>query len=238
LVGRARLNGSDVDPDLISIPQPVPVEPSDPTELDAVSLAVSGAYVYWSSSGADSIGRANANGGDVDPGFIELGALTRGGIAVDEGHLYWATEDAIGRANLDGDDIEPDFLPLHDIHVNDIAVADGDIYWTAFESHGIGRANIDGRHVNRHFITARGFPLAITVGGGGIYWDADETLIGAGRLWIARAKLNGADAQNTMINITRYGASPLAADALGPGSESPPTHHKPRHHGAVRVERR
>jgi hypothetical protein len=236
LVGRARLNGSDVDPNLISIPQPAPIDPSNPTERDASSLAVSGAYVYWT-SGTDNIGRANVNGGSVEPGFIELGVPTEGGVAADEGHVYWATEHAIGRARLDGGDVEPDFMSLEGVHLDGIAAADGHIYWTSIVSHNIGRADLQGRHINRHFITALGFVGDPTIGGGYIYWNDEENLFSAGHKWIARAKLNGGDVQNTLINITRYGAGQLAADALGPGSETAPTHRKPRRHGTVRVGR-
>jgi hypothetical protein len=229
VIGRARLNGSDIDPDLVTLPQPVPENPSDQTERNASSLAVAGAYIYWSSD-IDGIGRAKAGGGGggggggVEPYFIKLEAPAEGGgPAADAGHIYWASEHAIGRANLDGSDVEPDFLPLVGSHLNGIAVGDGHIYWTARETHDIGRADLDGRHVNPRFITALGFAAGPAVGGSYIYWH-EETLIGTGRLWIARADLNGGDVRNTLINITRYGTDQLAADALGPGGDNRSTH--------------
>jgi hypothetical protein len=219
VIGRARLNGSDIDPDLITIPQPVPENPSSPTERDASSLAVSGAYVYWSSD-IDGIGRANAGGGGVEPDFIKLDGPTEGGVAANQVHIYWATEHAIGRANLDGSDVEPDFLPLTGTQLDGIAVSEGHIYWTVRGSHDIGRADLDGSHVNPHYVTCLEFPFRPAVGGGYIYWHAEEKLIGAGGLWIGRANLDGGDIRNTLINIRRYGAGQLAADALGPGGDS------------------
>ncbi len=236
VIGRARLNGSDIDPNLVTLPQPVPENPSSQTERDASSLAVSDAYIYWTSD-IDSIGRAKADGGVVEPDFINLDAPTEGGVAADQGHVYWATEHAIGRANLDGSDAEPNFLSLGGTHLNGIAVGDGHIYWTVRGTHEIGRADLDGRHVNPRFITALGFVARPAVGGGYIYWHAEETLIGAGRLWIARANLNGGDVRNTLINITRYGTDQLAADALGPGGDNRSTHRKPSHRGTRQVRR-
>jgi hypothetical protein len=227
VIGRARLNGSDIDPDLVTLPQPVPENPSDQTERterNASSLAVAGAYIYWASD-IGGIGRAKAGGGGVEPYFIKLEAPAEGGgPAVDAGHIYWASEHAVGRANLDGSDVEPDFLPLVGTHLNGIAVGDGHIYWTARETHDIGRADLDGRHVNPRFITALGFAAGPAVGGGYIYWHAEETLTRGRRLWIARANLNGGDVRNTLINITRYGTGQLAADALGPGGDNRSTH--------------
>lgn len=65
------------------------------------------------------------------------------------------------------------------------ARTDGHIYWTS-GSGDIGRANLDGTGVNRHFIRGAGaYPSAITVSGRHIYWV--DTI----RDRIGRANLDG-----------------------------------------------
>jgi hypothetical protein len=216
LIGRANLNGGDVDPDLFRIPQPVPGL-YEPVEVDAISLVVAGTHIYWT-SWESSIGRASVDGGGIEPAFIKTEAQDNA-LAVDAGHIYWATEHAIGRANLDGGGVEPDFISLGAAAADGVAVADGHIYWTVFGGHSIGRSNIDGRGVDPNFIAGLDFVSDAAIGGSYIYWQAREHEFGLGRVWIGRANLNGGDVRKTLINVAQTKEGMLAADALGPGGE-------------------
>lgn len=255
LIGRASLNGSDIQANLISIPQP---PPEDRSGEYADSLAVGAAHIYWSETYSDGIGRANLDGGVGEPGFIKTEAHVLD-VAVDAGHLYWASEHAIGRANLNGSDIEQNFIQPP-TPIKGLAVADGHIYWGVNDGHDIDRANLDGREVDQHFITALGYVSNFAVGGGYIYWEDNEGFQMLGRAWIGRANLNGSNVRSELVEVegvnvngrpvtslegayengnnvisqfsVNGGLGRLAADALGPGaSPAKPSHpkHKRRH---------
>jgi hypothetical protein len=221
IIERANLNGKDLIPDVVSIPQPKPGEPGDPYghERDADFLAVSGKHIYWTISAQSTIGRANIDGTDVEPGFIKTDSRVDG-VAVDASHIYWATQHAIGRANVDGSNIEQNFIPVEAISVNCLTMAGAYIYWTTNRGHSIGRASLDGRAVKQHFITIPGYPSTPAVGGDHIYWRADEHLFSLGQIWIGRANLSGRGLDDKLINVTHSIGGELVANGLGPDSAS------------------
>jgi sugar lactone lactonase YvrE len=101
-IGRANLDGSDVDNDFITgISGPVA----------PVAIVVDGAHIYWTATGSNRIGRANLDGSGVDQSFIS-GASGPLEVAVDAVHLYWTNNatGTIGRANLDGTGIDQSFI--------------------------------------------------------------------------------------------------------------------------------
>lgn len=97
-IGRARLDGTNVQPTLIRV--------------SALGLAADGSHLYWSSSGPPvRIGRANLDGSGVNRNFINPRTVALEGVAVDAAHIYWSNDqDAIGRANLNGSGVTPRFI--------------------------------------------------------------------------------------------------------------------------------
>ena len=93
-IGRARLNGTDVDQKFIT-------GASLPT-----GLTTAGGYLYWANNLTGTIGRARLNGTDVNQKFIKT-AQSEGpdDVVADSGHIYWANDFNIGRANLNGTDV-------------------------------------------------------------------------------------------------------------------------------------
>jgi Zn ribbon nucleic-acid-binding protein len=82
--------------------------------LLAVTLALAPraeAFVYWTESFGDTIGRANVDGTGVDKRFI-TGARNPSGVAVDAAHVYWTQSktNTIGRANLNGTGVDKRFI--------------------------------------------------------------------------------------------------------------------------------
>jgi hypothetical protein len=247
VVGRAHLNGTDVDSDLFTIPQPP--EGPESREVDAASIAFAGGHIYWSSN-SKSIGRAALNGKSVEPEFIKT-ELPAAEVGIYGEHIYWVTErQAIARANLDGGDVEPDFIPLqgipedatsatentvaetHSIPLRgdqaiDIHMADGYIYWTSLLTDGIGRMKLEERHVEPHFISDLGYVGKIVTAGRYIYWVSDATQFGQER-WIGRANINGTAVIKNLVAESNTLQGLMAADTLGPGGESPPRHRPPR----------
>lgn len=106
-VGRANLDGSEIEPQFISVPNPT----SCPTDV-----AVDGEHVYWTNRFPNySIGRANLDGTGVDQDFIKAAAapFTPTELEVVAGHLYWINgypNHSIARADLDGTTVEGDFM--------------------------------------------------------------------------------------------------------------------------------
>lgn len=100
-VGRADINGSNVDQSLI-------IGTHDPPS----GVAADSGHVYWGNGG--SVGRSNLNGGQVEPGFIDIPGFVCD-VAVDDNYVYWADygdEEGgfIGRASLNGNNVDPDFI--------------------------------------------------------------------------------------------------------------------------------
>lgn len=91
---------------------PISVNPLfiQPTPNSPEGLAVDEAHIYWSNGSADTIGRANRNGGGVDQAFIPTAYAY--GVDVDDSHVFWANYDtnSIGRAKLNGSGADPAFI--------------------------------------------------------------------------------------------------------------------------------
>jgi hypothetical protein len=119
MIGRARLNGGDVNQKFIT-----------GASLPGMVLVYRG-YVYWSDivplrDGAGVIGRARLNGTDINQDFLKT-AQPNGPDAVvaGSGYLYWTNQNSytIGRARLNGTDVnqsfiaKKDFLNLHGVAV-------------------------------------------------------------------------------------------------------------------------
>jgi hypothetical protein len=121
-------------------------------------VAVDAGQVYWTNTEADTIGRADLDGGDVDQSFIS-GLTAPWGIAVDGQHIYWANRisESISRANLDGTEVDQTFITgIPD--PTEVAVDAQHLYWTDNSADEIGRADLDGSGVEKGFITGLNHP--------------------------------------------------------------------------------
>lgn len=163
----------------------------------AASLApVAGADLYWTTGGTpEAIGRAELDGGGVDPTFIDFEEeeIEPSGVAIDSEYIYWTSFDggAIGRARLDGSEIDPSFITLPaGTEVLGITVDSEHLYWANSAIESIGRADIDGTNVENDFIKAPKTeeldPNDVAVDQNHIYWTNSLT-----EWTIGRANLNG-----------------------------------------------
>jgi hypothetical protein len=146
-IGRANLNGTGIELEFVKGVGPF-----------VSGLAVNEHYIYWNTLFNGEIGRATISGGEVNNGFIKLarkkllkgeeGTPEDGGIAVDEGHLYWAEESTIGRANLDGSNVEESFIPSAvappDGYINGLAVGSSPVLQASISVTGVGGAPLTG----------------------------------------------------------------------------------------------
>jgi virginiamycin B lyase len=183
------------------------------------------AFVYWTNSSTNAIGRANLDGTGVDERFIG-GTELPGAVAVDGHYIYWAgygqvahpTEEqgaAIARARLDGTKVDWTFIPNAtngpQVGIRQIAVDDDHIYWTEVFSHAgvtpagsISRANLDGTGVERQFITgfAEGaVPTGLAVDANHIYWSQSGGIYPSSTQTpaIGRANLDGTGVERAFI---------------------------------------
>jgi hypothetical protein len=194
------------------------------------------AFVYWTNSSTDSIGRAHLDGSGVDGQFIDEIRFP-GAVAVDSRYVYWGgfgretgqsfdPESAIGRARLDGTKSDWTWIPVPNGpygSIGQIAVDDDHIYWTEVVTHAgfdpggsIGRANLDGTDVERHFIggfTEGAIPTGLAVDDTHVYWSQtggirpNSTQIPA----IGRANLDGSGVDRTFIPFPG-GSDPRAVE--------------------------
>lgn len=221
IVGRADVDGSNVDPWFIS-----------GWYDDVYAVAVDAFHIYWTNWYAGAIGRADLDGSNVDPYFI-AGVTTPYGLAIDAGHIYWSSpySYAIGRADLNGSNVDPDFItgctwPLgmaidagHIYWANGLAIGRADlngssvnqafiggalspigvavdaqyIYWGNYNEDMIARADLDGSNVDQSFITGASGPMGVAVDAGHVYWTNEH--IGT----IGRADLNGSNVARDFI---------------------------------------
>jgi stage V sporulation protein SpoVS len=171
------------------------------------------AFIYWTDTSLDAIGRGNVDGTGVNQSFIS-GAEEPTGLAIDAGHIYWTnrTADTIGRANLDGTGVNQNFI-VNLANPSGLAVDGAHIYWgnatPSFKS--IGRANIDGSGADPEFITGPGattleWPaFGVAVNGTHIYWTV-SALGGP----ISRANIDGGSPSYSFIPSN--GPTALALD--------------------------
>jgi len=201
-IGRAYLDGTDVDQSFIS-------GASGPS-----SVLVHGQYIYWGNAtgctqdGAcsGSIGRAHLDGTDVDEHFIA--ADTPYGLAVHGQYIYWGSTGIgkIGRADLNGTNVNPSFIT--GLNQPDGLVVDGqNIYWANNGSNTIGEADLNGTNVNQNFISGPKGPEGMAIDKQHIYW----TNVSAGS--IARANLDGTGVNESFI--AHAGNSPTRVTVEG-----------------------
>jgi virginiamycin B lyase len=158
-----------------------------------------GNFVYWTSQGPGTVGRAKINGTGLNNSLITgLNAPT--GVAVDSKFIYWAEQDGnrIGRANLDGTGVNRDFIPgaAGVSQATGIAVTPTSVLWANDGTNTIGRANLDGTGVDPAFIatTAPG-NCGLAADANFVYWT-DTTALDR----IGRAPVGGGTAEPTFIS--------------------------------------
>jgi RND superfamily putative drug exporter len=166
-IGRARIDGTQVEPDWLPTAHPGPC-----------GVTVDDRYVYWANLGSgftfSSIGRARLDGTDVEPDFV--GAIAPCGVAVNATHLFWANYiqgygSSIGRSRLDGSEPQLDFITAEGDSCTapcltgpvGVAIDSGHIYWANQSRNSIGRADIDGSDINRDFVVGASSPVGVAV---------------------------------------------------------------------------
>ena len=110
MIGRARLDGTDVNQNFIAVPD-------GPSGVSA--LAVNARYIYWTDETAGTIGRARLDGTQVNQQFITGAAFPQTGLAIDSRYIYWVNNTAgtIGRARLDGTEVNQQFITVPDADI-------------------------------------------------------------------------------------------------------------------------
>jgi hypothetical protein len=212
-IGRARLDGSNVENDFISLA----------AGTSPCGLAVDSEYLYWANFGTATIGRARLDGSAVDETFISTVPYPCA-VAVNEAGIYWGseTEDEIWRTDIGGLMNGPE-LVIDEGAVDPcgLALVGPHLFWVQSGPEGrIGRANLDGSESQPAFIVGGNFPVSLVAHGGHLYWvNAPGDYLRS----VGRADLDGANVNEKFIPEVRY-AFALAADSvqLYPGPPAPP----------------
>lgn len=184
-------------------------------EVNVFAIALTGSYVYWSTEAGPSdrgaIMRATLHGQDVRQ--LVGGLPAPASVIAVRGFVYWDDRNAIGRMAPDGSHVRRRFIVLPQEHGGGVAdglASDGShLYFTRCSDDTIGRAGLNGGHVDLRFITLgpQSCPQGISVAGGHIYW----TELGSGT--IGRAALNGQGVDGGWLDIgSTQGPFQVAAD--------------------------
>ena len=208
-IGRAKIDGSDVTPNLITGPRSVS------------GLAVDGSHIYWSdnqnngSANIPSIGRANLDGTGVNENFITppTGTALVHRVAVDPSHIYWEDQPlsgatSIADANLDSSGINPSLVP--NVAERNLALDSSHLYFDTFANNAfvVNRANLDGTGATS--ILTPGY-TALAVGGGHVFFvdgGGDEVKNNIGRV----------NSDGTAPNLTLIPSVGAGAIAVSPTS--------------------
>ena len=187
------------------------------TRSHVCGVAVDGTDLYWSDR-EGAIGRLGlrplaAGPLDIlkeqvplDEAFLS-GLTDPCGVAVDAGHVYWASPGglAIGRAALNGGGADPTFI-VGAARPCGVAVDAGHVYWANSLGGTIGRASLDGIAVDQDFITGAVEPCGVAVDGAHVYW-ANQGLGSIGR-----ASLDGSGVTQGLVTGLKYPCG-VAVDA-------------------------
>jgi sugar lactone lactonase YvrE len=222
-IGRADLNGENVDPSFISPGQTkckIEVEEGVFETKEEAShpryVAVDSGHVYWTNTGCSNefgaiegtgtIGRADINGTEasVKPEFI-TGASNPQGIAVNAMHVYWANAGkpagirAIGQATIEGEEVAQNFFHVgFSSAPSGLALSSSHIYFgTSDGSSGyVMRIPLNGPEEKVLGIGQVGV-RGLAVDGSHVYW-ADQA---AGEEAIGRADLDLENPNNNFIPL-------------------------------------
>jgi hypothetical protein len=226
LIGRANLDGTEANPAAL---------PGD----GGGQLAADDTRLYWGSGGHNDIGRVDLDGTHYHARLVPN--VINPGPAVAGGYIYWRAGDvdpstwSIGRANLDGSDARRHFITKGVTYPLGVAADASHIYWTNGEvgKNTIGRADLDGGHIEPRFIATRQRSRChaigqIAVDSAHIYWT-DFKLAHClrkrrGRMSRKRQALGEARAiASTSARIARPAGS-FIARAVKPARESRSVH--------------
>jgi virginiamycin B lyase len=169
-IGRAGLSGAGVQESFI------PNATNGPSGASPDQVALDSSHIYWT-DGARYVGRANLDGSNVQPRFIDAGSSSYpSGIAVANGTIYLSEQAQIDQVPVAGG--TPTMLTtLSGSKLTfSVAVAGGYVYWAAIDTAkpepagSIGRIQTDGVGLNEDFIQNLVFPSGVATDGSEIYW--------------------------------------------------------------------
>lgn len=183
-IGRAELNGANVEPSLIPVAGEVPE-----------GMAVGVGYVYWANLVGQSIGRAKLDGSEPEPHFIQLSAASfPEGVAIEGSHIYWTAAGhggEIGRSNLAGGEVDEGLITGLGGAISALAADSTHLYWST--SVGVGRAALDGTEVDTGLVTGQTSVGGVAVDNEHVFWASFTTNR------IGRAELDGGTPEPTFI---------------------------------------
>jgi hypothetical protein len=166
-IGRANLDGSDVNQDFI------------PNVFQPEGIAVDAQHVYWASA-SYGIGRANLDGSDVNPTFIPAGAVgIPWAVAVSGQYIYFSDRNNILRAKLDGTGVS---TLVSGVDAFSLAVDQQHVYWANFNADTIGEADLDGTNVDNSFVTGGNRLMGVASDGTDVFFTNEGDAASGGAI--------------------------------------------------------
>jgi hypothetical protein len=222
-IGRSKLDGTSIEPSFIYAGNPAKVATWLPKDI-----AVGGGHVYWTyvepTERSGNVGRADLDGGNINPTFVKLNAQFLDSVAVDDSYVYWTQGDngySIGRANLNGGDVQPSFVTGVPA-IFDLVTNGTHLFWATYKG-SIGRTNIDGTGSDPTFIAPDHLSegqKSIAVDATRIYWASPlgwGTSSADSHARIGRANIDGTGVNEEFLNEDVHPLA-LVVDAFGPAA--------------------
>jgi hypothetical protein len=168
------------------------------------AVAVSGTHIYWSDDEAGAIGRAAIDGTHVRRKLIRK---TTDALAIRGRHIYFVTtfnfaNGQMWRANLDGSHARELFSVGRGGYFGGLAATRSQLYWSNRDRGSIGRADINGTHVQRYFITGLKDPNGVAASRTSLYWASTDPATRSNS--IGWAKLDGTHVNRHFIVGATY----------------------------------
>lgn len=217
-IGRARLDGGEVDPEFIH---------GGPGLVEAEGLSVSDGRLYWTETrnstgfGPTYVSSANLDGSDIRLRQRSLGADSVGPATVAGGYVFFLNERSsrgithwgIVRRRLEGSGgsrtIAPDRPLVHDT----LTIYGGYLYWVESEDHGvyIARASLDGSGIDTRFrrVARKGCHLHSEMHGGVI--GGGYYFLGCASGRVDRISLTGRPRLRPLVTRASVSSGPVLA---------------------------
>jgi hypothetical protein len=184
-IGRADINGSEVDPDFICGEKKAtqPGEPAERLISNPQGIAVNATHIYWANAAMIdptkcSIARASIDGSEVEWDFQRpLANRAPYGVALSATHVYYDPNDEennggyIARTPLEGGEEEYRFVG--EAGLRGMAIEGEHLYWASQSEGAIGRSDLALGNIENKFIEIPGKLNGLAANPEHLYWTAN-----------------------------------------------------------------
>jgi hypothetical protein len=176
-IGRAKLNGEEVDPDFICGEDPS--RPGKRFVGNPQGIAVNESHIYWANAANESIARAAIGGTGVEEMFAQSfgSGGAPNGVTLSASDVYFSSEEVgnntgyISHVPIEGGKEQTTFIG--EAGIRGIAVDNSHVYWASQSEGAIGRADLELENKKNEFINTPGKVNGLAADAAHLYWSVN-----------------------------------------------------------------